>query len=164
MDKTPESRRKILKSIKAKAAAKRTLLEKIADTMTAYFGSMVFLAMNALLFVVWILINTNKIPSIDAFDPFPFNLLTTLVSLEAIILAIFVLVSQNRSEKVDDLREETNLQLNLIEERELTKIIKMLVIVLEKQGVDLSKDPELHKMLQPISEEEIERSLEKEIL
>lgn len=159
-----ESKRKILQSIKAKADAKRTKSEKIADWMTSSFGSMTFLSINAVLFTVWLLINTNQINGIPAFDPFPFILLTTIVSLEAIILAIFVLMSQNRNSKVDDLREETHLQINLISEKEITKVMKMIAILLEKQGVDLSQDPELKKLLRPISEEEIEKRLEREIL
>ena len=114
-------------------------------------------------FVFWILVNTNQIETISPFDPFPFSLLTTIVSLEAIILAIFVLISQNRNSKVDDLREETHLQINLIAEKEITKLMKMMEILLEKQGVDLSQDPELKKLLKPISEEEIEEKLKKEI-
>ncbi len=159
-----ESKRKILKSIKAKADAKRTRVEKIADQVTSIFGSITFLLLNIAMLTLWILINTNQLKVISVFDPFPFNLLTTLVSLEAIILAIFVLISQNRTAKVDDLREETHLQLNLISEREITKLMKMLAILLERQGIDLSRDPELQKMLKPISEEEIEKKLEKEIL
>lgn len=159
-----EPRRKIFRSIKAKADAKRTTIEKMADWMTANFGSMTFLLLNVFIFVAWILINTNQIKGISAFDPFPFSLLTTIVSLEAIILAIFVLISQNRNSKIDDLREETHLQINLIAEKEITKLMKMLAILLERQGVDLSQDPELKKLLKPISEEEIEKRLEKEIL
>ena len=159
-----ESRRKILKSIKAKADAKRTNMEKMADWMTSKFGSNTFLLFNVFLFISWILINTNKIDGISVFDPFPFSLLTTIVSLEAIILAIFVLISQNRTAKVDDLREETHLQLNLISEREITKLIKMTALLLEKHGIDLSEDPELKKMIRPVSEEEIQKKLEKEIL
>lgn len=159
-----ESRKKIFRSMKAKAYAKRTVIEKIADWVTLRFGSINFLLLNVFVFVVWVLINTNQIKGITAFDPFPFSLLTTFVSLEAIILAIFVLVSQNRSSKVDDLREETHLQLNLIAEREITKLMKMMVLLLEKEGIDLSQDPELKKMLRPVSEEEIEKRLEKEIL
>src|SRR3989344_3194567 len=102
-----ESQRKILKSIKAKADARRTVTEKIADAMTSNFGSNTFLLFNVFLFTAWILINTDYIEFIAPFDPFPFNLLTNIVSLEAIILAIFVLISQNRTAKVDDLREET---------------------------------------------------------
>jgi uncharacterized membrane protein len=159
-----EERKRVFRSIKAKSDAKRTWLEKMADSMTSHFGSNTFLWLNVILFVVWLLVNTNKIASIPAFDPFPFNLLTNIVSLEAIILAIFVLISQNRTAKVDDLREETHLQLNLISEREITKIMKMLALLLEKQGIDLSQDPELKRMMRPVSEEEIERRLEKEIL
>lgn len=159
-----EPQRKIFRTIKAKADAKRTWNERVADYMTSNFGSSTFLILNILLFVVWILVNTNQIKGIPAFDPFPFSLLTTFVSLEAIILAIFVLIAQNRTTKVDDLREEIHLQLNIISEREITKLIKMMAILLEKQGIDLSGDPELKKMLKPVNEEEIEKRLEKEIL
>jgi uncharacterized membrane protein len=160
-----ESSHKIIfESIKARADARRTMMEKIADTMTANFGGSTFLLLNIFLFTTWVFINTGQIESIPVFDPFPFMLLTTFVSLEAIILAIFVLISQNRISKIDDLREETHLQLNLISEKEITKLIKMLSLLLEKQGIDLSEDPELNNMLKPISEEEIEKRLEKEIL
>ena len=159
-----EPRRRIFRSIKAKADAKRTTTERVADWMTSRFGGMTFLSLNILVFVFWILINTNQIEGISPFDPFPFSLLTSIVSLEAIILAIFVLISQNRNSKIDDLREETHLQINLIAEKEITKVMKMIAILLEKQGVDLSQDPELKKLLRPISEEEIEKRLEKEIL
>ncbi|MBU0611889.1 DUF1003 domain-containing protein [Patescibacteria group bacterium] len=159
-----EPRKKIFHSIKAKANAKRKSTEKIADWMTSKFGSNTFLLLNIILFIVWILINTGNIKWINVFDPFPFILLTTIVSLEAIVLAIFVLISQNRTAKIDELRAETQLQLNLISEKEITKIIKMMALLLNKQGIDLSQDPELKKMIHPVSEEEIERKLEKEIL
>ena len=159
-----EARKRVFRSIKAKSDAKRTTMEKTADFMTSNFGSNTFLLFNVFLFTSWILINTNQIKGVPIFDPFPFNLLTNIVSLEAIILAIFVLISQNRTAKVDDLREETHLQLNLISEREITKLMKMMALLLEKQGIDLSQDPELKKMIRPISEEEIEKRLEKEIL
>ena len=58
--------------------------------MTSLFGSMGFLIFNLALFLVWALINTSQVKSIPPFDPFPFNLLTMVVSLEAIILAVFV--------------------------------------------------------------------------
>jgi len=157
------SKRKIFQSIKAQADSRRTITERIADLMTSIFGSMTFLLINVIFFALWVLINTNQIEGINSFDPFPFSLLTAIVSLEAIILAVFVLISQNRNSKVDDLREETHLQINLIAEKEITKLMKMMEILLEKNGVDLSQDPELKKLLKPISEEEIEKKLEKEI-
>ena len=155
--------RRLFHSIKARADAKRTTLERMADSITSKFGSNTFLFMNVFLFIVWVLVNTGQIKGIQPFDPFPFNLLTMTVSLEAIILSIFVLISQNRTTKIDDLREETHLQLNLISEREITKIMKMVALLLEKQGIDLSQDPELKKMVRPLSEEEIQKRLEKEI-
>ncbi len=161
--KKEEQKKKIFKSIKAKADSRRTTSERVADWMTSHLGSMKFLLFNVLLFTFWIIINTGLIGGVRPFDPFPFMLLTTIVSLEAIILAIFVLISQNRNSKVDDLREETHLQVNLITEREVTKLMKMIEILLEKHGVNLSDDPELQRLLKPISEEEIERKLEREI-
>lgn len=158
-----KSKTKILLSFKAKADAKRTFSEKIADWMTTRFGTMAFLGANVVLFIAWVLINTNRIPTILPFDPFPFSLLTTIVSLEAIILAIFVLISQNRGMKVDDLREEVHLQVNLISEREISKIMKMMVILLEKHDVDLSEDSELVELLKPISEDDIEKMLHDEV-
>lgn len=159
-----EPSKRVFRSIKAKADMKRTAMEQMADSMTAKFGSSGFLWLNTILFTAWILINTGQIKWVPVFDPFPFSLLTTIVSLEAIILAIFVLISQNRTAKIDDLREETDLQLNLISEKEVTKLVKMMALLLAKEGIDLSQDPELHKMLRPVSEEEIEKRLEKEIL
>ncbi len=156
--------KEILRTIKAKTDARRTQSERLADWMTSTFGTMSFLIGNAIVFLLWILINTNSIPGIPAFDPFPFSLLTTIVSLEAIILAVFVLISQNRTVKVDDLREEIHLQINLIAEKEITKLMKMTAILLEKNGVDVIHDQELQALIKPISEEEIERKLEKEIL
>ena len=161
---TAENRhKKILRTIKARADAKRTPSERLADWMTGTFGSTTFLILNFLFFAVWVLVNTGCIPFVQPFDPFPFNLLTTTVSLEAIFLAIFVLISQNRNLKVDDLREELHLQVDLIAEREVTKVIKMMSILLEKNGVDVSNDPELQKFVKPISESDIERKLEREI-
>ncbi len=157
------TKKRIFQSIKAQAAAKRTTTERLADWLTSNFGSFNFLLLNVFVFVFWVLINTGLISGVAPFDPFPFNLLTTVVSLEAIMLAIFVLISQNRNSKVDDLREETHLQINLISEKEVTKLMKMVSMVLEQQGIDLSQDPELKKLLKPISEEEIEKKLEKEI-
>lgn len=159
-----DARKRVFRSIKAKADAKRTKTEKIADWMTQSGGSVKFLTVSVLLFVFWIFVNTGLIKVIPIFDPFPFIFLTTFVSLEAIILATFVLISQNRNIKIDDLREEVDLQINLMAQKEITKVMRMLALLLEKNGIDLSQDPELKRMVRPISEEEIEKRLEKEIL
>jgi uncharacterized membrane protein len=157
------TRKRIIKSIKARSDSKRTLAEKMADSLTKVFGSMFFLVLNFLAFTLWIVVNTGQIEGIEPFDPFPFGLMTTVVSLEAIALAIIVLISQNRASKISDLREETALQIDLISEEEITKLIKLHVMILKQQGIDISEDPELAKMLKPLSPEQIEKALEKEI-
>lgn len=138
-------------------------MEKIADWMTDNFGTVTFLLVNIIIFISWLAINTGKLPFLKSFDPFPFGLLTTIVSLEAIILSIFVLISQNNATRLDDLRQEIDLQVDIITESELTKLMKLLVLYLEKTGVDLSKDKELQEMLKPINEEKIEKSLERQM-
>jgi uncharacterized membrane protein len=157
------SSRHIIRSLKAQADEKRTLSEKIADWITNTFGTMTFLVINVIWFVVWLVWNTEIIPGVEPFDPFPFGLLTTIVSLEAIILAIFVLISQNRAERVDDLRQEMDLQVDMIAEEELTKLMRMVSLLLEKNGIDISQDEELQGMLAPTNVEKLEKILENQI-
>jgi uncharacterized membrane protein len=157
------SRRHVYNSFEAKANRDRTLSERIADQLTSSLGSMLFLILNALWFGIWITLNTGLIPTIRPFDPFPFGLLTMIVSLEAIFLAIIVLISQNRAAKIDDLREEIGLQITTIAEEEITKIMELQVLLLKKQGLDISKDEELQQMLEPVDPNQIERSLKNQI-
>ena len=159
-----ENSRRIIRSMKAKADERRSLSEKLADWMTETFGSMIFLVINAVWFAVWIILNVGLIPGVKPFDPFPFGLLTMIVSLEAIILAISVLISQNRAEKVGDLRQEIDLQMDVIAEDELTKLLEMVSLLLEKNGIDVSKDEVLQSMLQPTSVEKIEETLEQDVM
>ena len=152
-------RREVIKSFKAKADAKRTRTEKFADWMTSYFGSINFLIINVAWFIIWIGYNTISITGIIPFDPFPFGLLTMIVSLEAICLAVIVLISQNREARIAELREEVDLQINTITENELTKAIYLMTILMEKNGINIDDDPELKEMLLPVRSEEIERHL-----
>lgn len=156
--------RHIIRSFKAKMNDNRTPAQHVADFLTDKSGSMLFLLGNVLWFSIWIIINTGFISSIPPFDPFPFGLLTMIVSLEAIILAIIVLISQNRGTEIDDLREEIDLQVNIITEQELTKLMEMMTLLLAKNGVDVSTDTTVQEMLKQVNVEKIEESLEKEIV
>lgn len=151
-------------SIKSKADAKRTFAERFADWMTTVFGSVTFLLLNALLFCGWIVVNMGWVPGLPQFDPFPFGLLTMLVSLEAIFLAIIVLISQNRAAHVADVREEIDLHINKITEAEATQILKMLALMLDKQGIPMSQDPEIMRMLRPLRDAQIERTVEEQTM
>lgn len=146
----------------AKHNLRKTKAERLADKVTDFTGSVGFLIINAVWFIVWIFINLNLIPSIKAFDPFPFALLTMIVSLEAIFLSIFVLISQNRQSKIADLRQEIDLQVNMISEEEITKVMQMLSAIYKKVGHKEEKDPEILEMMKPLNIDEIEERLEKE--
>ena len=154
---------KTIKSIKAKADEKRSYIDILADRTTALLGSNVFLFVNLLIFISWIVINTGQIPGIEPFDKFPFSLLTTSVSIEAIILAILVLISQNRAAKVADLREEVQLQVNVITEEEITRMLWMLVLLLQKNGIPIPEDKRLQEMLRETDVENIEKNMKKQI-
>lgn len=131
--------------------------------MTSFFGSIPFLIINLILAGVWLVINTKQIDHIPMFDPYPFVMLTTVLSLEAIFLTIVVLISQARQNQTTTIRDELELQVNLIAEREITKILRLVKKVLAKQGVNVENDPELAEMLQDIDESYIERRLENEL-
>ena len=152
-----------IESIQAKVRARRSWIEKLEDRLVAIFGTIEFLIFNLSLFGTWIALNSGVIPGLKPFDPFPHIFLTTTVSLEAIILAIFVLITQNRQERINSLREEMGLQIDIITEQENTKILKILAEVLKKMGVDVTRDPEIKKMLEPLNQEEIERQLEDQL-
>jgi len=100
----------------------RTIVQRAADWIADFSGSMPFLAGNAALFFVWIALNLNWIPGIQAFDPFPFGLLTMAVSLEAIFLSIFVLISQNRQAAKDHVRSDIEYDVNLKAELEIAHL------------------------------------------
>ena len=155
--------RTLLRALKAKADAKRTIPEIAADGLTKVFGSITFLALNAIWFGAWMLANTGFIPGITPFDPFPFGLLTMVVSLEAIFLAIIVLISQNRAGKVADLREEVDLHIDIISEQEITKILELIVLLVQKHEINLDKDKKLKHMLKTINMEKIETVLETQV-
>lgn len=157
-------RRRAVHAYRAKADAKRSLSERFADWMTARFGTISFLLINNLFFGSWVLLNTGSIPGVSAFDPYPFPMLTTMVSLEAIFLAIVVLISQNRASKIAEIREEEDLQINMIAEEEITKVIELLGLLLKKHNIDIHRDQDIARMLKPTNSSQIEEALEKELL
>jgi CRP/FNR family transcriptional regulator, cyclic AMP receptor protein len=101
---------------------RRTVVQKMADWIAEFSGSMAFLVLNALVFLVWIVANVDLIPGLHAFDPFPFGLLTMAVSLEAIFLSIFVLISQNRMAAKDRIRSDIEYDVNLKAELEVAQL------------------------------------------
>jgi len=134
------------KSLKAQMDLRRNWSEKMADRINLSAGSMTFFGIHAMVFLIWIGLNLGVISGLTSFDPFPFGLLTMVVSLEAIFLSIFVLISQNRASKIADLREEVDLKVNVRSEREITRIIKMLDQMQKKMGIKSKNPAELKTM------------------
>ena len=122
-----------------------TLSDRIADRITAFSGSMLFFYVNALWFAIWIPLNLGWF-GIEPFDPFPFGLLTMVVSLEAIFLATFVLISQNRQAVLADKRAKVDLQVDMLAEQEVTKLMNLVLQIHHHLGLSRPDDPEIDAM------------------
>lgn len=149
-------------AIKAQQAARRTTLQVVADTLNDFASSTPFLFGHVLWFGAWILYNSGAL-GFEPFDPFPFGFLTLVVSLEAIFLSIFVLMSQKRESAIAELREELALQVNLRIEEEVTKTLQLVSGLYTRLGHVVGEDPDLHQMLEPLDVKTIETELLEEI-
>lgn len=128
--------------LRTKAASDRNLQDRIADAITSISGRMIFAYLHIVWFGAWILINTGWF-SVHVFDPFPYGLLTMIVSLEAIFLSTFVLISQNRLSEETERRADLNLQIGLLTEHELTRVLQMLDAIQDKMGIVDHQNSEL---------------------
>jgi DNA-binding response OmpR family regulator len=130
--------RKIIQ-VRHKAASEQSKQDRIANVMTDLSGSMAFFYVHIVWFLIWILINTGHF-WIPAFDPFPYGLLTMIVSLEAIFLSTFVLISQNLFGKEAERLTDLGLQTSLLAEHELTRVLQMLHAIQHKMGISNDDD------------------------
>ena len=149
-------------SLAAQHAAQRSMIERIADRLTRIAASTLFLVLHVVWFLAWILSNTGAF-GLRPFDPFPFGLLTMIVSLEAIFLSIFVLMAQSRESAVAELREEVSLQVVLRMEEEVTKTLQLVAGLYARLGHQVSIDAELREMLGPLDPDTIEKDLIEQI-
>jgi uncharacterized membrane protein len=120
--------------LRTKAARERSPQARIADAITSFSGRMIFAYVHVIWFGIWILVNTGRF-AVRAFDPFPYGLLTMIVSLEAIFLSTFVLISQNRLGEETERRADLDLHIGLLTEHELTRVLQMLEAVQDKLGI-----------------------------
>jgi|SRR5688572_9470213 len=137
-----------------------TLSERLANKIAQYTGTTTFLYLNALFFAIWIAINMGAF-GIRPFDPFPFGMLTTVVSLEAIFLSLFVLLSQNRMQKLTDQQNELDLQVNLLAEHELTRLLVAVDLIADKMGIELPDEPERKELKTDVEAKELLGEIER---
>jgi uncharacterized membrane protein len=120
------------------ARDQRTATDRVAEVIAGFCGSMTFVWVHVLWFGGWIALNI--MPGIPHVDPFPFTFLTLVVSLEAIFLSTFILISQNHDSTVSEKRNHLDLQINLLSEQENTKMLTILKQIAAKVGVEIADD------------------------
>jgi uncharacterized membrane protein len=157
-------RRKTLGTFRAKANERRSRAERIADGLTGVMGSVPFLIFHVCLFAVWLSINLRLIPGLSPYDPFPFGLLTMALTLEQSLLTIFIIMSQNRSSEIADLRNEMDLQINIVAEEEISKALRLLHLIGERLDIaEIINDPDLPLMEQSLDHVEVEKQTRQEL-
>ena len=139
----------VFRAIKAQHSGEQTRMQVAANWLTSFASSTGFFMFHVIGFAVWLIWNAPFTP-LPKFDPFPFGLLTMIVSLEAIFLSIFVLMTQGRESRIGELREELTLQVNLRIEEEITKTLHLVAGLYTRLGHTLGNDPDLQQMLQPL--------------
>jgi uncharacterized membrane protein len=140
--------------LRAQADRARGLQDRIADAITNFSGHLVFVYVHILWFGGWILMNTGSF-GVKPFDPFPYGLLTMVVSLEAIFLSTFVLISQNRLGEDAENRADLNLQIALLTENEVTRVLQMLDAIQDKMGIENDQDKTLLDLEKDIRPEDV---------
>jgi uncharacterized membrane protein len=146
---------------KRDAEEARSFQERVADWITRVSGSLWFVCAHAIWFTAWVLANVGLF-GIPPFDPFPFGLLTTIVSLEAIFLSTFVLVSQNRQSAIADRRAQLDLQINLLAEYEVTRLLKLQDAIAKRMKVNECDGNELKELEKDVEPEAVLEKLEAE--
>ena len=124
-------RTRVSRNVNEEMEVHSTPLQRVADWIAWFSGSMPFLIINGVWFATWILLNTAPL-GITAFDPYPFGLLTMIVSLEAIFLSCFVLVSQNRQTEKDRVRSDIEYEVNVKAELEVAHLHEKTDRIYEK--------------------------------
>lgn len=120
-------------ALEKETSNERTTLDRLSDLISRFAGGPWFVIVHAVWFTAWIAFSAWNA---HAFDPWPYSLLTFLVSIEAIFLSSFILISQNHFEKIAERRAHLDLQINLLAEEEMTKVLQSLDLIGKRLGID----------------------------
>ena len=133
-----------MRHLEEAALARRTTADRLASAIARFCGSGTFVALHAIFFIAWL--GWNTLPGFVFFDPYPFTFLTLVVSLEAIFLSTFILISQNYDMRISERRNQLDLQINLLSEQENTLILKMLDRIAKKVGAHVVDDGQMQAL------------------
>jgi len=136
-----------------------SLQDKLAAAVTAFTGSMTFVYVHLAILALWVSINLGLVPGVAVFDR-TFVILATAASVEAIFLSTFVLISQNRAAKAADRRADLDLQINLLAEHEITRLMSLTAAIAEKVGAAEARDPALKELERDVAPEAVLDTLE----
>jgi uncharacterized membrane protein len=145
---------RIILKLRAQDARDRNFQERLADGITDFSGRLSFVYFHVAWFGCWLLLNTGWF-GLKPFDPYPYGLLTMIVSLEAIFLSTFVLISQNRLSLEADRRADLDLHVGLLAEAEMTRALKMLGAIQEKLGIACADPEELADLELPTHPQDV---------
>ena len=149
-------------ALEAAEHEKASLADRIADAITAFSGSIRFVWINLALIGGWMVAN-RLLPPRDRLDPFPFPLLTLVLSVEAIFLAIFILMSQNRAARISEKRGHLDLQLNLLSEQENTKMLLMLEQIGQAVGAEFNEGAEVRVLAEATEPEALSEQIDQAV-
>ena len=148
----------VVRKLEEAANEQRTTSERIARMIARFCGSMTFVWVHVIVFSGWIAL--NFVPGVKHIDPFPFTFLTFMVSLEAIFLSTFILISQNQDTRISERRNHLDLQINLLSEQENTKMLMMLQAIAEKVGAEFEPDDDVTVLAQETELEKVVAQIE----
>jgi uncharacterized membrane protein len=131
----------LIRELEEAAKRERKPSDRVAEAIAGFCGSMKFVWVHVIWFGGWIIFNV--IPGVPHIDAFPFTFLTLVVSLEAIFLSTFILISQNHDTRITERRNHLDLQINLLSEQENTKMMAMLQAIAAHIGAEFGHDPHL---------------------
>lgn len=152
---------KALQARRQEEEKERSLQERIADAVTKFAGSMQFVYLHLVLFGAWITINLlPAVPRRWHFDP-SFVILAMFASVEAIFLSTFVLISQNRMAALADRRADLDLQVSLLAEHEITRLVSLVSAMAGRMGVAEAYDPELAELERDVAPEHVLDEIER---
>jgi len=144
--------------------SRRTKAEKLSDDIAGFAGSLAFICIHLMIFTAWIAVNSLRITQTHRFDPAPYSLLSTIVALEAILLASFILIRQSRLGRRSDERDHLMLQVLLLAEKEITAVLEMNRQLAKQAGLGKVADqPEIKKLSEQTSIEAMARSIQENL-
>ena len=135
------------------------LEERLADAITRFTGSMQFVYLHLVVFGFWIVANLGWVPGVPAWDP-SFVVLAMVASVEAIFLSTFVLISQNRMAAAADERADLDLQISLLAEHEVTRLVTLVSGIADRMGVKTEADADLEEITRDVAPEAVLDQLE----